>query len=1141
MFWNIVFAVASFALQLLLIPKPQNAKPASLDDFEAPTAEEGIEISVLFGTKPLKAPNVVWYGDLKVNAIKGARRYGFFGPRATVGHKYSLGVHMGLCHGPADKITKIEVGDKVAWEGITTGGLVSISEDDLFGGDEKEGGIDGRLSVDMGEPDQVPNDYLVSVLGEDVPAFRGIVSVILRQMYLGTSPYIKPWSFLTQRIYLRSDGTEQWYPEKAGIGGATLEATINADISGAPQIVTDYTMDLNQGFYVNLGDAGNTLSCWSSDDFTNPLWSVATVRDEQAITMDDLGNIYAGAQLGTSVNVYDRETGAFKTEITGMNNGGNQAVSSITVEGITHVFSIGSSLGYARGSGSSFITIGFVDTPNWLSTSNSFCVSPERVYVAANGFLSGNKKSVYIHTYSAAVLDEATFVDLTTDLAGDRISSISWLEDIEKVLIIDDNGGIYIYDETLTSIENSKDDGLWVMSHASQLMSRRIKSGTGTITFRGSGPGGRNLVLTYGVPDLTLLYSYDASDEGFVGGLNSAYGFCGYDYEENYIVVTGSSGIAPPVAWSGPRFSAVDMNPAHIIRECLTDKLWGMGYNDGDIDDDAFTSAADALYIERFGLSLLWAREEKIEEFITMVISHIDAYLYTSRRTGKFVLKLIRDDYDIDLIPVIDEDDVVTWNEVSRRQPAEAVNSVIVKYYDRENEKDASHQVNNIAQIQQLGEIVSTTRNYPGINIGELAIRVAMRDVRSLGIGFVSGRLNGKRTLEDLNPGDPFRLVSAKHELTGEVMRAVDLKFGDGRSNQISLKFVQDVFSLDDEAIVDHSNPDWENPANPPIAVAISLVQEMTYFQLINYAGLAQAAEMTNLDPDVAVIEVAAASPTNGSINALLAVDSGSGYVTGEALEFCPVAVLNADFGNTATDVTIDLREDQDLDEVEIGDLAAIGDEIVSVVAVAGNTFTFKRALLDTVLQEHSEGDAVIFFGTSSLSDMEQYNVADTVSVKLRTTTGSGVLSLAAAPEDTITFDSRAIRPLRPADVKVEGDGYGPVDAEGLLEVVVTWANRNRLTETTPLAWTGATVTPEVGQTTTIEVLDVLGNVITTHSGITGTTYNVPVGSFGGNSIGVVRVLSERAGYRSYRYHEITVFLDKGYGLAYGYNYGGAV
>jgi len=53
-----------------LAPKPQNQKPAGLDEIEAPTAEEGRSIPVLFGCRKIKSANTVWYGDLKTTPIK---------------------------------------------------------------------------------------------------------------------------------------------------------------------------------------------------------------------------------------------------------------------------------------------------------------------------------------------------------------------------------------------------------------------------------------------------------------------------------------------------------------------------------------------------------------------------------------------------------------------------------------------------------------------------------------------------------------------------------------------------------------------------------------------------------------------------------------------------------------------------------------------------------------------------------------------------------------------------------------------------------------------------------------------------------------------------------------------------------------
>lgn len=62
--------VASYAISAYLGPKPQSAKPAALGDFNVPTAESGREIPVLFGTRDISGPNVVWYGDFRTEAVR---------------------------------------------------------------------------------------------------------------------------------------------------------------------------------------------------------------------------------------------------------------------------------------------------------------------------------------------------------------------------------------------------------------------------------------------------------------------------------------------------------------------------------------------------------------------------------------------------------------------------------------------------------------------------------------------------------------------------------------------------------------------------------------------------------------------------------------------------------------------------------------------------------------------------------------------------------------------------------------------------------------------------------------------------------------------------------------------------------------
>ena len=67
--YAVVF-IAALLIGYFITPKPETRPPAGLDEIIAPTAEVGREIPVLFGTKRLSGPNVVWYGDFRTTPVK---------------------------------------------------------------------------------------------------------------------------------------------------------------------------------------------------------------------------------------------------------------------------------------------------------------------------------------------------------------------------------------------------------------------------------------------------------------------------------------------------------------------------------------------------------------------------------------------------------------------------------------------------------------------------------------------------------------------------------------------------------------------------------------------------------------------------------------------------------------------------------------------------------------------------------------------------------------------------------------------------------------------------------------------------------------------------------------------------------------
>ena len=69
-FYYLAVLVVSSVVAMALAPKPKPPKPAALSDFDAPTAEEGRAVPVIFGTVWITGPNVVWYGDLESEPIR---------------------------------------------------------------------------------------------------------------------------------------------------------------------------------------------------------------------------------------------------------------------------------------------------------------------------------------------------------------------------------------------------------------------------------------------------------------------------------------------------------------------------------------------------------------------------------------------------------------------------------------------------------------------------------------------------------------------------------------------------------------------------------------------------------------------------------------------------------------------------------------------------------------------------------------------------------------------------------------------------------------------------------------------------------------------------------------------------------------
>ena len=543
-------------------------------------------------------------------------------------------------------------------------------------------------------------------------------------------------------------------------------------------------------------------------------------------------------------------------------------------------------------------------------------------------------------------------------------------------------------------------------------------------------------------------------------------------------------------------FDYLAMNPAHILRRLYTDPSIGRGLPASRLDEDSWRAAADKFYAEGFGLCMKWARTGSIADFAAEVINHAGAVVYTSRRTGKIVLKAIRDDYDVNDLPLYTPDTgLLGFDDDEASAQTGGINEIVVNYKDPVEKTDKAVREKNLGAIMAAGGItISESVDYPGIPTEALARRVARRDLQAKS-GFIkrfSVRLD--RRGRDIMPGGVFRISDASRGIENMVLRAGRVEYGTITDGTITVTALQDVFGL--PATV-YRDPE-ENAYVPPDTTArtpeLQAAMEAPYRDLVQAMS---ASDLAILAPDAGYLHAAAVRPTTLSQSFVLQTRvAPAAYATAaDMAAFCPGGKLAAALDYL--DTTAVLTDAQALDELQPGTAALIGGEIVRVdaVNVATATLTIARGCVDTVPAQHAAGTAVLCYDSWGGDDQTEYTSGVSVDAQLLTSTGAGQLSPSAAPVQSVAFDSRAARPYPPGDVKLNGQRY-PAEIAGDLEI--TWAHRDRLLQADNLIDTlQPSVGPEPGTTYAVELYDgASSTLLHSETGIVATTAYVPSAAF---------------------------------------------
>ena len=594
---------------------------------------------------------------------------------------------------------------------------------------------------------------------------------------------------------------------------------------------------------------------------------------------------------------------------------------------------------------------------------------------------------------------------------------------------------------------------------------------------------------------------------------------------------------------------SVGMNPAHILVECLTNPHWGMGYPQ-DAIGSSFWNAAWALEDEGFGLNLIWTRQQPIENFIGQVIDHIGGILYTDPEQGTFELKLLRDDYWIDSLPQLGPDEIVRLERFERAQWGELPNELTVVYTDWQTGSDATVTVENLAAIQLQGGVINQRRNYPGVNYGPLAARLALRDLRALGSPLARMSLTVARdTLERPPlPGDVFLLNWPRLGIDQMVVRVTGIDTGSLGALEWRIEAMEDVFGLD-SAVLAPPPPIIEEPSLEPLPPAMVLAVEIPYWELARSLSRAELGYLT--DSDAAVGALAAAGGA-GQLNWQLATGASSGDLASVTSEdYAPLLTLDAALPATEADaLAVPVTAISQPERLAVGDYAYLVDgagEIIEAVAVlafnaASATIDLARGVLDTTPQAHASGTRLIGVGQWLASEGTERAPGESVFVVAipRTSTDQGNAELASNGQPMVLTGRQAL-PYPPGRIRLNSQTEPAVVAGDL---TVTWAHRDRTQQTAYLVQQfDADIGPEPGVTYTVRIHDRNGTLVHTASGIVGTDFvwDVATAAADAGALGErisVEISAVRDGLESWQ-PQLRVMDRAGYGLRWGQYWGG--
>jgi hypothetical protein len=488
----------------------------------------------------------------------------------------------------------------------------------------------------------------------------------------------------------------------------------------------------------------------------------------------------------------------------------------------------------------------------------------------------------------------------------------------------------------------------------------------------------------------------------------------------------------------------LDANPAFFIYEMITHGLYGADLGYSSIDLDSFTSAAKTLFDEGLGISAVIDSSTTAGDVINDVKRVIQGSLQTDPATGALKLRLIRNDYIVDDLPLLDQSNIKSLSGFTRGSLDTAINEVKLKYTridDDFTERTVIAQ-NNALRIHK-GDSDGQVVQMPMISTRESAAKIVMREMASASVPLATCTAECNRGPAHTEVGDVVRLSWPAEGVDNLVMRVTGVDLGTPQDGSVRLTLVQDVFGVFMSIYADGSERQWTKPTFEATGI--------TRFDIIDAPTILTTNQTTG---SVLVVAENPGVALDYQLQAKGGIDSG--YVDAGAMPFTPLFSTTKAIGTGWTDVSLVLSgpsaelSSHTAEEVRQGlglmlIVSAVGKEWVSYQnAVASNATTstlglINRGLFNTKPLAHPAGARAWAVSEGFGVTDWQYVRSESVSLRMLPRTQTGVLDVDDAVVHSYIVAGANSAPWSPGRVRVNGVVSGQITGVA----TVTWRKRD--------------------------------------------------------------------------------------------------